>query len=61
MKQTNMFGDEFEKKIESNYTQKIEVPTYEPKNKKPHVLELYDDAKTRSHIIESKGHYCPII
>jgi hypothetical protein len=56
-----MFGDEFEKKIESNYTQKIEVPTYEPKNKKPHVLELYDDAKTRSHIIESKGHYCPII
>ncbi len=47
MKQTNMFGDEFENKTESSYTSKIETPIYEPKNKKPHILELLNDSKTK--------------
>lgn len=45
MKQVNLFGEEFEKKIESDYTQKIVTPTYEPKNEKPHELELVDKQK----------------
>ena len=47
MKQVNLFkksvvGDVSEQK----YSSKIEAPTYEPKNKKPHVLELCDKEKT---------------
>lgn len=52
MKQANLFGEEFSGKKESQYTSKIETPIYEPKNKKPHVLELYDDSKTRRLINE---------
>lgn len=50
MKQFNMFGkpDEEEKK----YTGKIKAPVYEPKNKKPHILELMDNSKTKRLIRE---------
>ena len=45
MKQYNLFG---RKKQEDNskYTSKIKAPIYEPKNKKPHIMELCDKTKT---------------
>jgi len=43
MKQYNLFGKE--EKEESKYSTKIEAPIYEPKNKKPHILELCDKSK----------------
>jgi hypothetical protein len=52
MKQINMFGEEFEKKEESTYTSKIKIPLYEPKNKKPHILELCDKEKANRLIRE---------
>lgn len=52
MKQHNLFGEEFEKKEESQYTSKINLPTYNPKNKQPHILELYDNSKTKRLILE---------
>lgn len=50
MKQYNLLGkpDEEEKK----YSSKIEAPIYEPKNKKPHLLELCDKSKTHRLIRE---------
>ena len=47
MKQVNLFkksevGDVSEQK----YSSKIEAPVYEPKNKKPHILELCNKEKT---------------
>ena len=55
MKQINMFGEEFELKTESSYTSKIVTPEYLPKNNKPHLLELYDDSKTKRIINEIKN------
>jgi len=52
MKQQNLFGEEFEKKIDSEYTSKIVTPEYLPKNEKPHLLELFDDSKTKRIINE---------
>jgi hypothetical protein len=52
MKQTNLFNDEIEIKKESQYTSKISIPIYEPKNIKPHILELLDDSKTKRIITE---------
>jgi hypothetical protein len=53
MKQINMFGNEFqEDESEKKYSSKIEAPIYEPKNKKPHILELYNTAKTNRLIRE---------
>jgi hypothetical protein len=46
MKQINMFGQEFAPSKESKYSSKIEAPIYEPKNKKPHLIELIDKSKT---------------
>ena len=47
MKQVNLFGSEFKKDdTENKYSSKIEAPIYEPKNKKPHILELIDKSKT---------------
>lgn len=51
MKQTNLFGNEHLKKDEK-YSSKIEAPIYEPKNKKPHILELCDKSKTHRLIRE---------
>lgn len=45
MKQINLFGEEFEKKTESQYTSKIVTPIYEPRGKQPHILELADLSK----------------
>lgn len=44
MKQTNLFGREVQE--DDKYTLKIETPIYEPKNAKPHLLELCDKTKT---------------
>jgi hypothetical protein len=47
MKQINLFGQEFAiNENEQKYSSKIEAPIYEPKNKKPHILELHDKSKT---------------
>lgn len=59
MKQQSLFGEEFENKIETQYTSKIAIPNYEPKNKKPHVLELFDDRKTKRIIQEIKNSNLP--
>jgi hypothetical protein len=50
MKQTNLFGREIQE--DEKYTLKIETPIYEPKNSKPHILELCDKTKTRRLIKE---------
>lgn len=60
MKQINLFGENYEKKIESEYTQKIITPIYEPKMTKPHILELYDKQKTRRLLIEIDQSNLPI-
>ena len=53
MKQTNLFGNEFApNKDEEKYSSKIDAPIYEPKNKKPHLLELVDKQKTQRLIKE---------
>jgi hypothetical protein len=52
MKQGNLFGLEFVPKEDTKYTSKIEAPIYEPKNVKPHILELYDKSKTQRLIRE---------
>ncbi len=52
MKQTNLFGTEFKDKTEKKYTSKVEAPIYEPKNKKPHVLELCDKTKSKRLVNE---------
>lgn len=53
MKQTNLFGKEFApNKNDQKYSSKIQSPIYEPKNKKPHILELLDKSKTHRLIRE---------
>lgn len=52
MKQINLFGEEFSPKEENKYTSKISAPLYEPKNEKPHILELLDDSKAKRLINE---------
>ena len=47
MKQINLFGNEFQQDDnEKKYSSKIEAPIYEPKNVKPHILELVNKEKT---------------
>jgi len=52
MKQTNLFGNDFPEYDDNKYTKKIKAPIYEPKNKKPHILELVDTRKTQRLIAE---------
>lgn len=52
MKQTNLFGIEFAPQSEGKYTSKIKAPVYEPKNAKPHILELVDKTKANRLISE---------
>lgn len=53
MKQTNIFGEEeLGLPEEGKYTAKIEAPIYEPKNAKPHLLELCDRTKAQRLITE---------
>lgn len=44
MKQFNLFGKEED--TEKKYSSKIQAPIYEPKNQKPHIMELCDKSKT---------------
>lgn len=46
-----MFGLE-DVSQDNKYTNKIQAPIYEPKNKKPHILELVDKSKTHRLIKE---------
>jgi hypothetical protein len=53
MKQINLFGADYApNQEEQKYTSKIEAPIYEPKNKKPHILELCDKSKSQRLIKE---------
>ena len=53
MKQINLFGTQFKQdESEKKYSSKIESPIYEPKNKKPHIIELCDKSKTHRLIRE---------
>jgi hypothetical protein len=52
MKQTNLFGFEPKEVEEKKYSTKIESPIYEPKNTKPHILELCNKSKTHRLIKE---------
>jgi len=55
MKQFDLFGNKIQADTEEKYTKKIQAPIYEPKNKKPHILELFDDSKTRRLIQQIKN------
>jgi hypothetical protein len=59
MKQFNMFGI-LEDQEDKKYTTKIDAPIYEPKNLKPHILELYDNQKTKRLIREIDQSSLPI-
>ena len=60
MKQINLFGlDSSAQGDESKYTTKIEAPVYEPKNMKPHIMELYDKSKTIRLIKEIEASNLP--
>ena len=59
MKQFNMFGG-IENLEDKKYTTKIEAPIYEPKNLKPHILELYDNQKTKRLMREIDASNLPI-
>jgi hypothetical protein len=53
MKQINLFGNQFkEDESDKKYSSKIEAPIYEPKNAKPHILELVNKEKTHRLIRE---------
>jgi hypothetical protein len=54
-----MFGG-IENQEDKKYTTKIQSPIYEPKNLKPHVLELYDNQKTKRLIREIDSSALPI-
>lgn len=59
MKQVNLFGEEFKDDTTKKYSSKIEAPIYEPKNQKPHVMELYDNTKTLRLITEINNSQLP--
>ena len=47
----DLFGEEIKAK-ETDYTTRILAPIYEPKNKKPHILELVNKSKSNKLIRE---------
>lgn len=53
-KQTNSVSEE-----KNKYATKIEAPIYEPKNKQPHILELFDENKAKRLIKEIKSSNIP--
>lgn len=59
MKQVFLFNDEFEKEEDSKYSKKINAPIYEPKNKKPYPIELYDNTKSLRLINEIENSSIP--
>ena len=56
-KQFNLFGKPEEE--EKKYSSKIEAPVYEPKNKKPHLLELVNKSKTQRLMKEIENSNLP--
>lgn len=56
MEHLSLFGNEFSQvqNVDSckKYTMKVESPIYEPNNRCPHILELYDNEKTKRLIRE---------
>lgn len=55
-----MFGQEFApKKEDQKYSSKIESPIYEPKNQKPHIVELCDKSKTHRLMQEIENSNLP--
>ena len=59
MKQENLFGDDFEIKTGGDYTSAINLPTYEPRGKQPHILELCDTSKSQRLIQEINASNLP--
>ena len=59
MKQINIFG-KVEDLSEKKYSSKIEAPVYEPKNVKPHIMELCDKSKTHRLMREIDASSLPI-
>lgn len=49
-KQANLFGQS--EQTNTIYSKNIKAPTYEPSNKKPHLIELLDSTKTKQLIRE---------
>jgi hypothetical protein len=61
MKQINLFGQEFApNEDDQKYSSKIQSPIYEPKNIKPHILELIDKEKTHRLMREIDASNLPI-
>jgi len=60
MKQSTLFGEEFAPKEDKKYSSKIQAPIYEPKNTKPHILELCDKSKTLRLLREIDASSLPI-
>jgi hypothetical protein len=61
MRQINLFGQELKPDQENQkYSSKIEAPIYEPKNQKPHLMELVDKSKTQRLIREIEASGLPI-
>src|SRR5688572_4797857 len=54
MKQINLFGKEPNHGEDEKYSKKIQAPVYEPKNRKPNLIELCDKYKTQRLINEIK-------
>jgi len=59
MKQNNLFGEDFEIKDTGDYTTAINLPVYEPRGKKPHILELCDTSKSNRLIGEINNSNLP--
>jgi hypothetical protein len=58
MKQTNLFGQVVNQE-ENKYSSKVEAPIYEPKNVKPHLMELLDKSKTHRLMREIEFSHLP--
>lgn len=58
MKQHNLFGFDTNQE-EKKYSSKVEAPIYEPKNQKPHLLELVNHSKTNRLIKEIESSSLP--
>jgi hypothetical protein len=59
MKQVFIFNMPEPEEKEKKYSTAIDTPIYEPKNKKPHLLELVDTSKTERLINEIKASALP--
>ena len=61
MKQRNLFAESITNTQNSQkYSKNIEAPVYEPKNKKPYLLELIDKTKTHRMIRKIDSSNLPI-